>query len=345
MAEDNDNKDLSVKEYAEKLVKLGMSLDDALSIAKRTEGLRNNIPSPNRKPQKKTKPLTKRQKEIIEIGLEIERKPPESNDLTFMHSMMCQVGLPRKKVNSHEFERICGNAGINLRAGKLWNGKEFIQQDLPYVSIPRLIMAYLNTSALRYKSPEIEVGNTTGEFMQRLGMSLTGGKNGSYGQFRKQMQSLAACEITFGLTTATKAITYNGSPIKKFDAWLANSDDRPALWPATIQFSQEYYETLINHAVPLDLRAMEALSRSALAMDIYVMLAERLNRISGRPVILHWKNLREQFGQEYRQPKDFKRAFLEQLKSAHAVYPKAKVKQVTGGLMLQASPPPIPYKN
>ena len=29
------------------------------------------------------------------------------------------------------------------------------------------------------------------------------------------------------------------------------------------------------------------------------MLAERLHRISGRPVMLHWKALREQFGQEY----------------------------------------------
>lgn len=354
--------ELSELQYAQRLVNEGLSMQEAYDLIERMKQNGHKfgvvkakiLSKPKKvdsklivkeKSTKKPKPLTKREKAIVEVGVKIDSEPPKPNDLTFMHSMMCQVGLPRKKVDSLEFERVCGNAGVSLRAGKVWDGKQFVQQQLPYGTIPRLIMTYLNTSALRHKSPIVEVGGTTGQFMKRLGMSLTGGKTGTYTAFRKQMQALAACEITFGLTTATKAITYNGSPIKKFDAWLSNTEEHPALWPAEIQFSQEYYETLINHAVPLDLRAMEALSGSALAMDIYAMLAERLHRISGRPVILHWKNLREQFGQEYRDPKNFKQAFLKQLKSAQAVYPKAKVKQVTGGIMMMASPPPIPYKN
>jgi hypothetical protein len=57
--------------------------------------------------------------------------------------------------------------------------------------------------------------------------------------------------------------------------------------------------------------------------------------------------LRGQFGQEYQgkeADKDFKKKFLIALRAVLAVYPQAKVKQVTGGLMLMASPPPIPYK-
>ncbi len=42
--------------------------------------------------------------------------------------------------------------------------------------------------------------------------------------------------------------------------------------------------------------------------------------------------------------KDFKKKFLPSLRRVLAVYPDAKVKQVTGGIMLMASPPPIPYK-
>ncbi|WP_204377130.1 hypothetical protein [Aquitalea pelogenes] len=64
-------------------------------------------------------------------------------------------------------------------------------------------------------------------------------------------------------------------------------------------------------------------------------------------MILYWTNLREQFGQEYQgkeADKDFKKKFLIALRAVLAVYPQAKVKQVTGGLMLMASPPPIPYK-
>ena len=36
--------------------------------------------------------------------------------------------------------------------------------------------------------------------------------------------------------------------------------------------------------------------------------------------------------------------FETKLQAAQAVYPKAKVKQVTGGVMLLSSPPPIPFK-
>ena len=90
-----------------------------------------------------------------------------------------------------------------------------------------------------------------------------------------------------------------------------------------------------------------ALKGSALALDVYTWLAHRLHRIAGRGVTLHWKALREQFAQEYQgkdPDKDFKKKFLPALQAALAVYPQAKVKQVTGGLMLQASPPPISYK-
>ena len=99
--------------------------------------------------------------------------------------------------------------------------------------------------------------------------------------------------------------------------------------------------------MPLDNRALHALKGSALALDVYTWLAIRLHRIESRPVILYWMNLRDQFGQEYQgknADKDFKKKFLHALRAALAVYPQAKVKQVTGGLMLMASPPPIPYK-
>ena len=43
--------------------------------------------------------------------------------------------------------------------------------------------------------------------------------------------------------------------------------------------------------------------------------------------------------------KDFKKQFLPILRNVQVVYPQAKVKQVTGGLMLMASPPPIPKKS
>jgi hypothetical protein len=101
------------------------------------------------------------------------------------------------------------------------------------------------------------------------------------------------------------------------------------------------------NGVPLDNRALGALKGSSLALDVYSWAAHRLHRIGGRPIMLHWASLREQFGQEYKgkeSDKDFKKAFLVALRDVRVVYPKAKVEQVTGGLLLYASPPPIPFK-
>ncbi len=290
---------------------------------------------------------TKRDAQIITASAQIADAPPSGDDMAFMHALMCQVGLPRSKVAGLEFERQCGNAALSVSAGKLWDGKQFVQQPIPYGALPRLMLGWMNTFAVRHKTPEVPVGNSAAEFLRILGKDTSGGKKGGYTMFRKQISALSACRMTLGFNAAGKAYTYDGKPIKQFEAWLNNTNEQPALWPGVVVFSEDYYKTLIGHAVPLDVRALSALKGSALAMDIYCMLADRLHRITGRPVLLYWANLREQFGQEYQgkdPDKDFKKKFLPALRDALAVYPQAQVKQVTGGLLLLPSPPPIPYK-
>lgn len=288
---------------------------------------------------------------LLDAASTIGTEPPSGSDIAYLHAILCQVGLPRgpKAVAGLQvFERMCGGAALRVTAGALWNGQQLVQQPIPYGANPRLVLAWLNTQAVKSRSPIIPVGDSATEFLRMLGKESTGGKNGSLTSFKKQIQALAACHMTLGFNAAGRAYTYNGQPVKQFEAWIQSRDEhqRP-LWPGVVTFSDDYYKSLIEHAVPQDVRAMCMLKGSALAMDIYAMLAERLHRITGRPVMLHWTSLREQFGQEYRgaqADKDFKKAFLPALKKVLAVYPKAKVEQVTGGLLLFPSPPPIPYK-
>ena len=312
-----------------------------------------NQPSCKSVVDKKVQALSRADLKIIAASAQILQAKTSGSDLTFMHSIMCQIGLPRSRVDGDEFVRLCGDAGLYVSAGKIWNGKQFEKQPIPYGPLPRLLLAHLNTLALRNKSPEIDVGKSARSFLKSLGKSSTGGKKGSLTTLQKQVKALAACSMTIGLTTESKAITYDGKPISKFEAWLpaidqSASEDKSS-WPGTVTFSHEYYTTLTKHAVPLDMRALQALSTSALAMDVYVMLADRLHRIQGRPFVLYWSNLKEQFGHEYKGPsalKNFKKAFKPALNRALAVYPaaKEKVKYVTGGILLSHCNPPIEYK-
>ncbi|WP_374727031.1 replication protein RepA [Paraburkholderia caribensis] len=175
-----------------------------------------------------------------------------------------------------------------------------------------------------------------------LGHANAASQGHRYATLRKQMHALAACRLQLGY----KGRTFNGQPVEQFDAWLANRDARQrSLWPGVMLLSESYFQELMEKGVPLDNRALMALKGSALALDIYAWLAYRLHQIQGRPPIVHWRSLREQFGQEYtgKDPdKDFKKKFLTALRAVMVVYPKARVKRVTGGLLLMASPPPIP---
>jgi hypothetical protein len=53
-------------------------------------------------------------------------------------------------------------------------------------------------------------------------------------------------------------------------------------------------------------------------------------------------NLQSQFGHDYCEAKDFKREMVKALRSVSAVYPDARIEQVTGGLLLLPSRSPVP---
>src|SRR3954453_12414128 len=82
------------------------------------------------------------------------------------------------------------------------------------------------------------------------------------------------------------------------------------MWPSYLKLSLDYYHSLLKHAVPLDERAIAALAHSAVALDIYCWLAQRLHRVlPGKPQLVTWVNLQEQFGQGYTRIRKFREFF------------------------------------
>ena len=96
------------------------------------------------------------------------------------------------------------------------------------------------------------------------------------------------------------------------------------LWPSYVQYTQRYYENLIEHAVPLLEDAVAALAHNAMALDIYRWLTHRLHRINPKcPLLLFWNVVHEQFGGPARLD-NFRREFLQALNEVLAVYPQAQ---------------------
>lgn len=285
--------------------------------------------------------ITVLQRRIAQAALDISELDPDN--VAYLHALLCQVGLPRRKTDARFFERVSGNAGVRIEAGSVLRRRGWVPAPLPHGTRPRIVMMHLCAEAVRTQSREIDIGHSLNDFLVKLGIDNNGP---SYARFKNQMEALAVCRMQLGYATDERSLIINTQPVSEFEAWVQNDHGSLGLWPGYLKLSSDFYETLLAHAVPLDPRAISALQGSALALDVYAWLAHRLCRIrKDAGVPLYWKNLRDQFGQEYKSPRDFKKEFLGALGNALAVYPDAKVEKVKGGLRLFPSPAPIKKKS
>lgn len=279
------------------------------------------------------------QNRVIRAAVEIDQNDPLG--IIYQHSLFCQVALPRSRPEGRVFERAYRNGSIRMHAGELWDGTRWIEQPLPAGPKPRLALCHLNSEAVKTRCPVVEVDRSARKFMERLGLNTDGGS--TYSLFKREMKALAACRMTLGFGNTDHPVTVDAKPIRRFEAWLAHEKGRPTLWPGVIELSREYFDSLMEHAVPLDPRAVSALAHSAMALDAYSFLARRLYTLE-KPVKVTWRQFHAQFGHEFKGKEavdDFQKKFLPAVRAALTVYPSAKVEQVRGGLLLKPSLPPV----
>ena len=101
--------------------------------------------------------------------------------LGFMARLMTLCSLPRTNPgDQHQYKRVNGPYRLILsRTG---------EYKLPFGTLPRLLMAWLSTEAVRTQSREISLGDSLSEFMRTLGIYSSDGK--AYTRLRDQMDRL-----------------------------------------------------------------------------------------------------------------------------------------------------------
>lgn len=283
-----------------------------------------------------------------ETGIDIWRNPGKIKDAAFQHSVLCQTYLPYRNPGDDTtlWEHIQGSASLNIQCLKEKNPEtgEFMYLGLPYGTKARLIMAYLNTQAIRTKSPVIDVEGSITSFIQRIGLSNKG-KN--INEVKNQLARIAASIITMNyITEDQQSLNVRFSLVKKYDLWFPKDERQRVLWTSRIQLTDDYFNELERHAVPLDERALGALKNSAMGLDIYCWLAQRLHRIKpGKPQFVSWQNLKDQFGGGYSSMRKFKQVFRHTLATVHTQYLSARIREEDNkGYFLEHSPSPIEKK-
>ena len=264
-------------------------------------------------------------------------------NLRHIHSVLALCGLPytRQPLDAREFHRKQGRMNLIVKAGELMSpNDEWIAQPLPYGSRARLLLLHLCSEAIRQKSPTIHIEDSLTAFLRNMGFPATGGARGTLTAFKQQVNALAACTMKIGTWDGAKATTLNTSPFTSIDVWFPTDPDQKILWPSTITFSRDFYDTLSKHALPVNTHAIRAFAGSPRKIDIYYWLTHRLHNLNA-PLHISWDALREQFGEGYNRDRAFRAQFREELEHIREVFPKVPAKLSEKGLTIQPADPSV----
>lgn len=267
---------------------------------------------------------------LINQALAIEdEQAQEAGALGFMARAMVQATLPHRAVAGNEFERRNGSFTLTLQAPS--------KIGLPYGSVPRLLLAWVTTEAVKTKSRELELGDSMSAFMAELGMTPTGGANGSITRLKNQTRRLFAATVTASYED-DKQIADMGYRLADRSVlwWHSKDPEQAGLWKSSVTLSEHFFNEVVDRPVPIDMRAIKALKQSPMALDIYTWLTFRVSYLK-RPAVIPWASLAMQFGSNYAQLRQFKAAFLDELKKVVLVYGKVQVEASELGLTVKPS--------
>ena len=273
---------------------------------------------------------TRRQQKIIDAGLRCQDEPAHGLEVGYAARMAVLATLPHSARPGKEFTRKNGHYRLTI-----WS-----DEGLPYGTLPRLLLAWCTTEAVRTQSPQLHLGNNLSQFMERLGLVPTGGRWGTVPRLKNQARRLFASRISCTYDDGQSWQIRSVQVVDQADLWWSQAPDQDSLWESQLLLNQRFYQELVERPVPIDLRALEALRRSPLGLDIYLWLTYRSSYLKGKTVV-PWAALEAQFGAGYGRTEDFKVKFKKQLKAVATVYPTAQVAVDSRGLELFHSKPHV----
>ena len=141
--------------------------------------------------------------------------------------------------------------------------------------------------------------------------------------------------------SATQTIIKDQRLVSGMSLWAAPEDGHDEKWCATVELAPDFHAHLRDHAVPLAKDAIAFLKDNSLGLDLYTLLAYRLQRLD-RPILMRWSMLSQQTGSDVARSSHLAQRVKAVLPDVLAVYPDAKVELTRYGLKLHPSKPPIP---
>lgn len=278
----------------------------------------------------------------------------DNPNISYMASLFVQCSLPyRDPKDVPVWTRRNGDVTLMVQPGWTTDPETGTVTSIGYPSgvMPRLLLNWMSTEAVRTRSAELELGSSLTSFMTKLNLKATGGKNGSITKLRQQMERLFRARLSVHIDAPNRQTGADLSIASAWDLrWPARSKfpDHPTLFePSLVRLSPDFFQRVIDSPVPVNMDALIALRGSALRLDIYSWLTYRMSYLP-RATTVPWALLREQFGSTLADDRSgraqFKRDFVRNLEKVLVVYREARVEVLDTGLRLRPSPTHVPFR-
>ena len=268
-------------------------------------------------------------------------------DLGFMGRVLALCSLPRTNPGTRDrYVRKNGPFTLIMIAG------EEIPE-LPYGTLPRLLMAWVSTEAVRTQSRELVLGDSLSDFMRTLGIYNSGGHPQT--RLKNQMRRLFSASIRL-IHKHEHGERFIASQIADRGEfwWNPKRPEDRTLWQSKIELGEKFFQETVRNPVPLDMNTLKALRRSPLGLDLYMWLTYRTFSLDG-PLRLSWPMLYRQFGADPSRGSDkfavrnFRTDCLRELKKIKMAWPgleyrieRGRRHEKSGALVLLPSAPQIP---
>jgi hypothetical protein len=276
------------------------------------------------------------------------------NGISFQYVPLIQCSFPHADPKlASSFTRKNGWLELTL-------GTTRPEYGLPYGVPARLLTIYCTSEAVRTNSPEIYLGDSLQDFLRRLDVPITRGERGSKSVYANQLLRLIHSTLSIdenirdgagrqGLHMrqalfVEEAKLWWDEPETKSRKGTGNAEGRSSVRSigngSSLMLSSVLFHSILERSAPLATSAIKQLRKSPMDLDVYAWLVHRLFHLS-RPSMVSWEQLSNQFGHNYREPRTFRRFFLDSLKRVSAVYPEAKLNVGAAGVLLLPSRPHV----
>lgn len=282
----------------------------------------------------------RRAERLADAAASIREREPSAEEKAFLTRCLVQATLPYRQPSGDPatWSRTNGSYTLSVRPGVVRDPQTGLHRQLPYPSgvIPRLLMFWVTTEAVRTKSRRLELGNTLSGFMRELGLNPRTGRSArsDAARLRDQMERLFRATISFEHRSPGSRRWKDMQVAPEGELWWDTcKPDEPVLWRSWIELGEKFYEAIIAAPVPLDVRALRELRSSPMALDLYAWATYKtyqVNRGNGRACVVSWDQLERQLGADFRSPKDFRKQAKRALAKVRIVYPGLNIDEIQG---------------